>query len=78
MSMQPIQNDLADQISLKRQIECVRREIAMRERVYPSLVRRERMTSEAAAEEIATMRAILKSIASTRPRAWIEYAKTTK
>lgn len=44
---------------LDKQITCVRREIAMRERVYPKWVSVGRMTEETAAHELTTMKAVL-------------------
>lgn len=51
-------------ISLNQQIECARREVAMRERVYPGLVRRGQMTRGQSEYELAAMKAILKSLQS--------------
>ncbi len=48
--------------SLIEQIACVRREIAMRERVYPRWVAAEKMKQAKADEELATMRAVLETI----------------
>jgi hypothetical protein len=47
------------EVSLADQIACVRREIAMRERVYPKWVSAGRMKAEAAKRELDAMRAIL-------------------
>ncbi|HUC70346.1 MAG TPA: hypothetical protein VMS01_04060 [Stellaceae bacterium] len=41
------------------QIACVKREIALRERVYPKWVAGGRMKQEAADRELTTMRAVL-------------------
>ncbi len=49
-------------IPLDEQIKCVRREISLRDRVYPSWVARQRMTQRKADEEIATMRAVLATL----------------
>ena len=46
-------------ISLHEQIVCVRREIGMRERVYPKWVSAGRMKQDVADREIAAMRAVL-------------------
>jgi hypothetical protein len=51
-------------ISLADQIASVRREIAMRERVYPKWVNAGRMKAEAAEREIAAMRAVLETLLS--------------
>jgi hypothetical protein len=57
-------NDGAPSIPFADQIGCVRREIAMRERVYPKWVNAGRMKAEAAEREIAAMRAVLKTLLS--------------
>lgn len=44
------------------QIACVRREIAMRERVYPRWVQDRRMAQATADREIACMRAVLATL----------------
>lgn len=57
-------NDGAPRIPFADQIACVRREIAMRERVYPKWVNAGRMKAEAAEREIAAMRAVLETLLS--------------
>jgi hypothetical protein len=57
-------NDSAPSIPFADQIACVRREIAMRERVYPKWVNAGRMKAEAAEREIAAMRAVLETLSS--------------
>jgi hypothetical protein len=57
-------NDGEPSIPFADQIACVRREIAMRERVYPKWVNAGRMKAEAAEREIAAMRAVLKTLLS--------------
>jgi hypothetical protein len=49
-------------ISLADQIRCVRREIAMREAVYPRRVSIKKMKQETADHELAAMRAVLATI----------------
>jgi hypothetical protein len=49
-------------VSLARQLACAQRELALRERVYRSLVGRERMTLRQAEEEIACMWAIVQTL----------------
>jgi hypothetical protein len=49
----------AQPIPLADQIACVRREIGMRERVYPKWVDAGRMKQDAADRELAAMRAVL-------------------
>ena len=48
--------------SLDMQIRCVRREIGMRESVYPQWVRNGRMTQNQAAAEIQMMNAVLETL----------------
>lgn len=49
-------------ITLDQQIKCVRREIALRERVYPKWVREGKKKPYDAAFEIAAMKAVLKTL----------------
>lgn len=49
-------------VTLDRQIACVRREIAMRHRVYPHWVESKKMTQVKADEEIAAMEAVLETL----------------
>ena len=49
-------------IPLRAQIACVRREITMRERVYPRWVDSGRMSSDLAEHELAAMRAVLATL----------------
>lgn len=49
-------------IPIPDQIECVKREIAMRERVYPTWVDRRRMSKEQADRELGRMRAVLATL----------------
>jgi hypothetical protein len=53
-------------ISLHEQIVCVRREIGMRERVYPKWVSAGRMKQYVADREIAAMRAVLATLEMLR------------
>lgn len=52
--------------TLDDEIACARRELAMRERVYPRWIQAGRMTPEQSRHEIATMRAIVKRLERTR------------
>lgn len=52
-------NALPLQVSLKRQIACVERELAYRGQVYPGLIQRGTMSAQKASEEIAAMQAVL-------------------
>lgn len=49
-------------ITLNEQIACVRREIAMRERVYPHWVAAGKMRDDKAKHEIAAMRSVLSTL----------------
>lgn len=49
-------------MSIDAMIKCARREQAMRERVYPRLVAAGKLTEEKAADEIATMAAIVDTL----------------
>lgn len=49
-------------IPLEAQVACVKREIGMRERVYPNWIARNRMTQQKADAEIAAMRAVLETL----------------
>ena len=52
--------------SLDDQIQCVQREIAMRERVYPKWVSSGRMTERKADHELQCMRAVLATLIKLR------------
>lgn len=49
-------------LGLSAQIACVRREIAMRERVYPSFIARGKMKAGAAEYELRAMRDVLATL----------------
>lgn len=49
-------------VSLTAQIACIKREIAMRERVYPRWVHAKRMTEAAAVREQQAMQAVLETL----------------
>lgn len=49
-------------IPIEDQIDCVKREIGMRERVYPTWVDRRRMSKEQADRELGRMRAVLATL----------------
>ena len=51
-----------NQPTLQDQIDCVKREIAMRERVYPGWVERRRLSQEQADRELTRMRAVLRTL----------------
>lgn len=48
------------------QITCVKREISMRERVYPNWVERRRMNQEQATREITAMRDVLRTLEAVK------------
>lgn len=45
-------------VPIQDQIDCIKREIAMRERTYPTLVERRRLSQEQANRELTRMRAV--------------------
>ena len=49
-------------VTLEEEIICVRREIGMRERVYPGWVRAGRMKQDRADREIEVMKSVLESL----------------
>lgn len=49
-------------ISTEQQIECVKRELRMREHVYPRRVADHKMTQALADRELAAMRAVLATL----------------
>ncbi len=57
----------APTIGLSAQIACVKLEIAMRERAYPSFVARGKMKSSTAQYELMAMRAVLETLERTAP-----------
>ena len=54
-------------ITLDEQIDCVRREIRMRNRVYPRWVEIGRITQAHADHQVAAMEAVLATLESLRP-----------
>ena len=54
-------------INLQDQIQCVKREIGMRESVYPRWVQNGKMKQFKADEEIATMKEVLKTLQGLAP-----------
>lgn len=55
-------------IPLAEQIKCVKREIAMRERLYPQWVANGRLIQSKADTEIAAMKAVLATLESLEPK----------
>ena len=53
-------------ITLEQQIASVRREIGMRERVYPAFVRSGKIKPENASYELDAMKAVLSTLESLR------------
>lgn len=60
-------------MTLKDQVECVQREIKMRERVYPGLVAKGKMTPEEMLRELECVRAVLDTLRS--PAVLSQYAQ---
>jgi hypothetical protein len=54
--------DAPRDVSLSRQVECVGREIRLRERTYPRWVAAGRMSQARADDELAAMRAVLDTL----------------
>lgn len=58
---------MADEpISVEQQIACVRREIGLREHVYPRRISDGKMTQKLADRELAAMRAVLATLDKPR------------
>ena len=53
---------LDEHFTLREQIECVEREVRMREMVYPKLIGKGTMSEQAAAHELACMRQVLRTL----------------
>lgn len=49
-------------MTLEEQIRSVKRELALRARVYPSLIQKGKLTAETAEHEVAAMRAVLRTL----------------
>jgi len=56
----------ADTPSIERQIACVKREIAMRERVYPRWVDSGKLKQSVADDEINVMKAVLATLQAVK------------
>jgi hypothetical protein len=54
---------MPDAVSLRRQLACATRELALRHRVYPRLVANETMRERTAADELQAMTAICGTLA---------------
>lgn len=54
-------------ITLAEKIACIRREIGMRQRVYPRWIELERITKVKADHEIACMQAVLEDLLARQP-----------
>jgi len=48
--------------ALERQIDCARREVQLRQRVYPKLVKERRMQEHTANQEMAAMEGIVRTL----------------
>ncbi len=53
---------MKNSVPLSQQITCVKREIAMREKVYPALVYKGEMRQVEADWQLSTMQAVLKTL----------------
>jgi hypothetical protein len=51
-----------DDLGISAQIACIRRELALRERVYPAQIARGKMKRAAAEYEFRAMRAVLRTL----------------
>jgi len=58
--------DPAPEITLAEQVQCVAREIKLRERTYPRLIYRGKITRSLAETELRRMRAVLSTLQSLR------------
>lgn len=56
---------MKERASIEQQIACVKREIGMRERVYPRWVENKKMSQEKADAEISTMKDVLETLINT-------------
>jgi hypothetical protein len=53
-------------VSLQSQVECAKRELAMRRRVYPRFIENGSMTGQKANQELAAMEAIVATLQRLR------------
>jgi len=53
---------VAERVTLETQLACIRREIRMRENVYPRWIETGKMTANKANAELAAMRAVLETL----------------
>lgn len=53
---------------LDAQIRCIERELALRKKVYPRLLKQGTMTQYQAAHELVTMEAVLATLQGLQPR----------
>ena len=53
---------MAERVTLETQLACIRREIRMRENVYPRWIETGKMTANKANAELAAMRAVLETL----------------
>lgn len=59
------------EVTLHEQIECVERELRMRQRVYPRWVKQGKMTPEGQQKEMARMAAVLDTLHRVRAGALV-------
>jgi hypothetical protein len=62
-------NSLANTATLDEKVACLEREIVLRVRVYPRLIREGRLTVDERDRELRVMRAILADYVALRPPA---------
>lgn len=65
-------------ITILDQIGEVQREIAVRERVYPSWIQRGTLKQETADRNLARMRKVLETLQNIRDKRWEEIMKETR
>jgi hypothetical protein len=58
-------------VSLEKQLDCARRELALRKRVYPGWVNAKRLNAFKAEDEIAAMAAIVKTLEGLQSKALV-------
>lgn len=57
---------MTETVGIARQIACVKREIALRERVYPKWIAAGRLSQKIADNELSAMRAVLATLERTK------------
>lgn len=67
MADEELFNALPTQISIAKQIECIKRELNYRRYVYPKRIGMGKMTTETAHYQIACMEAVLATLEGVKP-----------